>query len=123
MESNVRPLVEHLNAYLSRSSVKLLVAYLPHRDQTSDAYLNSERLFSSNKSPTSLKGREYQVHAKALAAACADLGIPYLDLTTAVRTAEELGKRLYWRYDPHMNERGYALVGSTLFEWWKSLDL
>lgn len=121
-EIDVHSLIEQLQAYLSRQGVQVMIAYLPHRDQVSNAYLNYERLYVSNKSPTSLEGKEYQIHAQALATACAALGVPFLDLTPAVRTAEAQGERLYWRYDPHMNERGYALVASTLFEWRERID-
>ena len=118
-EIHVQSLVSQIEAYTSRWSAQLLLAYIPSRNQVSDAYLRFESQYSTNKNPSSLMGEEYQLHARAIRDSCAVLGVPFLDLTPALRAAEARGERLYWRYDEHMNTKGYALVASAIFEWWE----
>ena len=64
-----------------------------------------------------LTGGAYQRHARAIAAQCRKLDIPFYDLTKVIRSSEERGERLYWNYDSHMSEAGYAVVGKALFDW------
>ena len=120
-ETEVEPLLSRFLEVTSSWPTRLLLVYLPHRNQVSDAYLEAQSEYSRDKEPTSLTGEQYQVHARALERASSALGIPFLDLTPRLRTAEAEGRRLYWRYDQHMKEEGYALVATAIFDWWSEL--
>jgi hypothetical protein len=67
-----------------------------------------------------LTQEKYQIHAKMLDKNCNDLGIPYLNLTSQVKTEEEKGNHLYWDYDDHMRGKGYVMMGESLFDWWQN---
>ena len=103
--------------FVKSYGASLWVAYLPGRNQVTDFYLKFHREYSSTRSPPPLTGKEFQRHARALAVQCGRIGIPFLDLTPILKSHEDLGERLYWRYDSHMSEAGYAVVGAALFDW------
>ena len=99
----------------------LRVVYLPTKNQVSDAYLAAQARFSPPGSAEgSLLAPEYQVQARLLAESCAALGLPFLDLTPALREREAQGERLYWEYDDHMRAAGYRLTAEAIVSWWAS---
>jgi hypothetical protein len=111
----------HLKAardVLARHGAVLRVAYLPHALQVSDYYMSFARHYAAQKPAASLTGAAYQRQAAELGLACRGLDIPFLDLTPLVRREEDAGRHLYWDYDNHMREAGYAFVGQALAGWW-----
>ena len=52
--------------------------------------------------------------ARALGAACASLGTPYLDLTAGLRASQRSGERAYFRDHPHWNEVGHRVAAAVL---------
>lgn len=115
----IRPYLGALRGYLARHGARLWVTYLPSMNQVSDAYLPAQRRISAPIDEPTLTTPRFQQHARDTAAACADLGIPFLDLTPALSAAESGGARLYWPYDGHMNRDGYRFVGRELWAWWQ----
>ena len=53
-----------------------------------------------------------------IAKQCQEQGVPFLDLTVALREAEAKGTSLYWPFDGHMQAAGYQLSGRVLADWW-----
>lgn len=117
---DARPFLEGLDGFLDRHAARLWVAYLPSLNQVSDRYLEAQRRMSKPVPRVTLTSTEFQVQARALAADCASLGVPFLDLTPLLQRAEAEGLALYWPYDSHMNADGYRLVGTELFRWWRA---
>jgi lysophospholipase L1-like esterase len=54
---------------------------------------------------------------------CEQVGIPFLDLTTALQERVEHGENMYFQDDSHLNEAGEALIGATLAEFLRQQDL
>jgi hypothetical protein len=117
---DMRSALGPLSGFVSAYQATLLVAYLPSRNQVSDAYLPFQHEYSKAPRGASFATPEYQGQARQLAAACAELGVPFLDLTPGIRRLESAGTRLYWDYDEHMRAEGYRFVGETLFAWWST---
>ena len=96
----------------------LSVVYLPTKMQVSDRYLRFIARYSPPGSAVSLTGDAYQRHARELAATTRALGLPFLDLTPALRKHDE-GDPAYWPYDDHLRPRGYRAVAAAIHEWWE----
>ena len=90
------------------------MVYLPFSTQVSDRYRPFQEEYVTRPGPASLLGPRYQIHREALAANCAALAIPFLDLTPLFRAAEEKGEHLYWDYDEHLRGPSYLRVGATI---------
>ncbi len=116
--SPVEPHLRALLAFTKQFSTRLLVAFIPKRVTISDAYRVYESEFSSSDANESMLGPEYQIHPSLLRDACSALEIPFADLTTILREAENRGQRMYWNYDEHLNASGYAMVAKELFRQW-----
>jgi hypothetical protein len=116
---------EHLRGlhdFIVGHGSRLHVVYLPTKNQVSDAYLSAQARFSPPGSAEgSLMGPDYQVQARLLAESCAGLGLPFLDLTPALREREALGERLYWEYDDHMRAAGYRVAAEAIAAWWREM--
>ncbi|MEO6789300.1 MAG: SGNH/GDSL hydrolase family protein [Chthoniobacteraceae bacterium] len=110
-EVDMVPLLKALSDFSARHSCKLSVVYVPSANQVSDAYLPYRSEYAEDKHPASLMDERYQLHARLLKAPCAQLGIPFLDMTPQLREQESAGRRLYWNYDPHMKGSGYLMLG------------
>jgi len=95
------------------------LVYLPTKMQVSDRYLESIARFSPPGSAVSLMGPRYQRHARELASTCRELGVPYLDLTAALREADAASP-VYWSYDDHLRPRGYRLAATAVLDWWEA---
>ncbi|MBI5325306.1 MAG: hypothetical protein HZB41_08575 [Ignavibacteriae bacterium] len=92
-------LTKHLNGienFMAQYGKKIYIAYVPSRNQVSS-----------------------YIHAKILKESCNSLGIPFYDFTEIIKNEENSGNHLYWNYDEHMRPKGYALLGKTLYEWWR----
>jgi hypothetical protein len=116
----LEPYLAALRVYLEPHQTRVAVAFLPSMNQVSDAYLTAQRRISAPVDETSLMKPEYQQHARDIARACAELGVPFLDLSDGLRAAEDSGQRHYWPYDGHMTPAGYAHVGAELYRWWQT---
>lgn len=113
-----------LKEYLSKYNTGLNVIYIPSRSQVSNYYYQFEKQACLLQCPDKLDltGPIYQKHARSIAQNCAQLGIPFLDLTPFVRAKEEQGKHLYWNYDDHMRGSSYMQLGNEIFRFWKGVN-
>lgn len=110
---------------LKKSNSKFAVCYIPSRHQVTEWYYPFELPTCQVLCPPSmnLTTNEYQAHQKMLKKSLNDLNIPFYDFTNMVKLEESKNNHLYWHYDDHMNEKGYRLIGTGLFNWWeKSLS-
>jgi hypothetical protein len=117
---DARPFLDGLHRFLEAHRARLWVAYVPSLNQVSEAYLPAQRRLSGPIPAVSMTAAEFQVQARQLGSGCAELGIPFLDLTPVLQRVEATGVRLYWAYDSHMNAEGYRVVGEQLFSWWQA---
>jgi hypothetical protein len=122
VSSDMLPLLEALLAFSKSHACKLSVVYVPSANQVSDAYLPFRSEYSENKHPESLMGERHQLHARLLKSACAQLNIPFLDVTLPLREREAAGERLYWNYDPHMRGASYLMLGELIYQWFAATD-
>lgn len=106
-----------LKNFARAQETELRVVYLPFSTQVSDRYRAFQQKYVTRPGPESLRGARYQIHRETLAANCASLAIPFLDLTPLFRAAEEKGEHLYWDYDEHLRGPGYLRVGATIAQW------
>lgn len=116
--ADATPHLEAARDLAARHGAVLRVAYLPHALQVSDYYMSFARRYAAQKPVASLTGAEYQRQAALLGLACRGLDVPFLDLTPLLRREEDAGRHLFWDYDNHMREAGYAFVGRALAGWW-----
>ncbi len=114
-----RTYLKSIKGFAESKSARLRIVYIPSRSQVSDAYLENQALYTSGGAATSLTGEEYQLHARLIGEAAADLNVPFLDLTPKLKAHEARGERLYWDFDEHMRPTGYEAVGRYIFEWWR----
>lgn len=73
-------------------------------------------------SPDDFDLTPYQVHQRQLAEQCAELQIPFLDLSPTIAREEARGRHLYWDYDDHPKAVGNSVVAQALFEAWSRLQ-
>lgn len=109
--------LRELQSFARAQRTELRVVYLPFSTQVSDRYRTFQQKYVTRPGPESLLGARYQIHREALAANCAALAIPFLDLTPLFRAAEEKGEHLYWDYDEHLRGPSYLRVGATICKW------
>lgn len=109
--------LRELQNFARAQQTELRVVYLPFSSQVSDRYRPFQQKYVTRPGPDSLLGPRYQIHREALAANCAALAIPFLDLTPLFRRAEEQGEHLYWDYDEHLRGPSYLRVGATISHW------
>ncbi len=110
------PQLAAFHRYAEEHSARLSVSYIPSLNQVSTAYLATQARLSRPIRAESLTGERFQRHARDLDRACSELGIPFLDLTPALRRAESEGRRLYHAHEGHMNGDGYRVVAHQLFD-------
>ncbi len=113
---DIVPWFAFFKAFLDARGVSLGIAYIPQPAQTTDYYMPFKQRFCPPDVP-SLMGERYQQGAATAAAAARKLGIPFLDLTPAIRDAEAQGRHLYWNYDEHLRPLGYAFAANAIYEW------
>lgn len=119
-EIDVHSKFQFIKNYLDEFNCKLSVFYIPSRLQVSDYYYQFERAYCQLNCPesSSLKGEEYQIHAKILGNVCKTYGIPYQDLTSFIRSKEDNNQHLYWNYDDHMRGSSYLMLGEKIYDTW-----
>jgi hypothetical protein len=112
------PIGQHLSIlreFLAHYGCRLAVVFFPARNQVTDAYLQFDALY--NPPPiTSLTGAEYRRPAVDTVAACVALGIPWVDLTPALRDREASGLRCFWNHDNHPKAATYLAAGRIIRE-------
>lgn len=118
--SPIAPYLAILQDYLAELNCQLLVVYFPAPEQVSDAYLPYRAKY--NPSPVrEMMGPEYQQPARDTAQICAQLRVPFLDLTTPLRQEESAGQRRYWNYDNHPRGSCYMNVGHLIYQRFRSV--
>lgn len=116
-------LIAAVRDFVAGYGADLVVTFVPSRHQTTTHYLRFARsLARTTPENLDLTRPEYQVQRRALAAACAELGVPMLDVTEAIAEQEAAGNHLYWRYDDHMRDAGYRFVAERIAEFEDQLD-
>ncbi|MEO7724753.1 MAG: SGNH/GDSL hydrolase family protein [Chthoniobacterales bacterium] len=109
--------LRQLNAFARAHGTELRVVYLPFSTQVSDYYVPFQQKYATHHEVESLRGLAFQIHQESLRRSCAELGIPFLDLTPLLRRGEENGEHLYWDFDEHMRGATYTRAGATIFRW------
>lgn len=109
--------IEAFAAHAARQDARLRIVYIPTKNQVSNRYLEAQARFSPPESVTSQTGEAFQTHARLLARDCRGAGVPFLDLTETLRSAEAEGRALYWDYDDHMRPEGYRLAAERIAGW------
>ncbi len=112
--------LRQLQAFTRRQGTELRLIYLPFSTQVSDRYVPFQQKYATHREVESLLGPEFQIHQKSLRQSCAELAIPFLDLTPLLRPAEKNGEHLYWDFDEHMRGKTYTRVGATIARWVES---
>lgn len=111
--------LRQLNTFALAQGTELRIVYLPFSTQVSDYYIPFQQKYATHHEVESLRGPAFQIHQESLRRSCAELAVPFLDLTPLLRRAEENGEHLYWDFDEHMRGAIYLRVGSTIFRWIK----
>jgi len=93
-----------MNSFLRGSRARLAIAVIPMTEQVH---------------AHAAQGVDYDIGFPQayIRTSAREHGIPYLDLLPILR--EHLirtNERLYWRLDPHLNNRGHEIVGNALAE-------
>lgn len=110
---DLRPWLQFVKATLSAQGIPFTMTFIPQQNQTTDHYLPFKQKYCPPGVP-SLTADAYQ-QGTAVAKAQADqLGIPFYDMTPVLRDRESHGQRMYWNYDEHMSQQGYALVAQSI---------
>jgi hypothetical protein len=116
--------------YITPGNVEFLRTEMPPNDPRLDLVIES---YANLNRQARLEGAEFFVllipskeevyrDAKAVISAVrerlASGAVPFLDLYPVLR-AEARGTPLYFTRDPHLNERGNAVVAAYLVNWWR----
>jgi lysophospholipase L1-like esterase len=104
----------HFEAVASRFHANWAAAFIPSHVSISDHYYQPWEELGADFQRPSLVVRETRQHQQELGALFAEIGVPFVDVTGAALDEERRGRRLYHRYDSHMNAAGYALVAARL---------
>jgi lysophospholipase L1-like esterase len=108
--------LNYIKNYISKYNCKLLVAYLPPREQITTYYNKFNKKLCIPCSDTiNLTTEKYQIHNENLKNNCQSLNIPFLDLTPIMKTKEQKGQHLYCNYNLHLNSKGTKLIGTELY--------
>ena len=110
-----------LNEYTAHFGSKMLVCYIPSRNQVSEYYYTFEKEYCLVRCPDRLNLTQpaYQIHAEMLKNNCSALQVPYYDMTAMIQSEENQGNHLYWDYDDHMKGSSYLMLGEAVFKWWQ----
>lgn len=109
--------LRQLQSFSRGHGTELRLVYLPFSSQVSDRYVPFQQKYDTHGGVVSLRDPAYQIHQESLRRSCAELAIPFLDLTPLLRAAEDKGEHLYWNYDEHMRGATYLKVGATIARW------
>jgi len=109
-----RPHLAYLQSLCREHGASLLVGFIPETLTVSDHYYPFWQKLGATFEASSLAAPRFRQQQRALGKAARDLGIPFVDTTDAVIAEEAQGRRLYFDFDTHMNEAGYALVAKML---------
>jgi hypothetical protein len=111
---SARPHLGYIQRVCSHHGASLLVGFIPESVTVSDYYRRFWEELGAKFRSASLATPEFRQQQVALAGSAAGLGIPFVDTTAEVVAEEAGGRRLYFGYDTHMNQAGYALVARAL---------
>ena len=86
----------------ARNSAKLIIVYVPDKKQVYPEKFS--KYFGSDT--------DVDKPNKILKDVASSLNITYIDVTEEMRNSKE--SRLYFKYEPHFNEKGHFLFGSLV---------
>lgn len=115
---DIRKALRDLREYLGQLGCRLLVLYVPERGMVTNYYKRFEREYSRGlPENVDLTQPPYQLHRRLLRDQCAELALPFLDVTELIRREEDAGRHLYFGYDDHLTGKGSSFVGAAVFHW------
>jgi len=109
-----KPHLRHIRRLCREHGCAVLAAFIPLNVTVSDHYHPFWNALGANFEAPSLTTPAFAQQQLALGRTAAELEIPFVDTTEAIRREESRGRRLYANYDEHMNAAGYELVGKLL---------
>ena len=99
--------LERVNVYLRDHGARLGIAVIPM----------TEQVHARNAQGVDYDIAFPQAYIQTFAQ---QRGIPYLDLRPILREhVIRTNERLYWRLDSHLNNRGHAIVGEAVADWFR----
>ena len=111
-----KPHLRHIRRLCREQGCRVLVSFVPVNVTISDHYRPFWNALGADFEASSLATPAFAQQQLALGQAAAELELPFVDTTEAIRHKESQGQRLYANYDEHMNAAGYALVAKLLAE-------
>jgi lysophospholipase L1-like esterase len=111
---SARPHLRYIQEVCQKQGASLLVGYIPESVTVSDHYRRYWEELGARFQSASLATPDFRQQQVTLAGVARDLHIPFVDTTAELVDEEAKGRRLYFGYDTHMNEAGYALVARAL---------
>lgn len=105
-----------IKTFLNKHNSKLVVAFIPSRNQVTDYYLKFEKEFCVKwPDGVGLTDDVYKSQTRALEKSCKDLAVPFIDLTGYIEKEEQKGNHQYYDYDEHMKGETYLNLGVQLY--------
>ena len=103
-----------IKAATDNVGAKLLLVYIPLHVTVSDFYYPAWNELGQPFQSKSLTGPDFHQQQAHLQTCAQQLGIEFVDTTPRIEELERTGKRLYHRYDSHMNADGYQVVANLI---------
>ncbi|NQZ96736.1 MAG: hypothetical protein HRU01_09520 [Myxococcales bacterium] len=120
--SDFRTYLKFFASTVAQHDTELRIVYIPTKSQVTDRYAPYFARFTRMEVGVSFTGRVFQRHARELALVCDALGIPFLDLSPALRELGTETQPLYWDYDDHFRPRGYRATARLVLDWWRETE-
>lgn len=112
---DLRPWYEFVKGILSVRQIPFSMTFIPQPSQVTDHYLPFKQRYCPPGVP-SLVADAYQQGTLVARTQAEKMGIPFRDMTAALRDHETRGDRMYWNYDEHMRQQGYAVVAEGILD-------
>lgn len=94
---------------------QLVVVLIPTKQRVLEKQIEWEP-WSVPYAKAGLERRPSHTMSAALSQLCQELGIPFLDLTTALQSAASQGELVYLPLDTHLSPLGHEIVGDAIAE-------
>lgn len=113
-------IVPFFSGFCKKFGVEPIIAYIPSKNVVTKYYyqFDKEMCLSLCNDSIDLTTDQYLIHQNTIAEECTKYGVTFFDLTENVRLRESVNEHLYWRYDEHMNAKGYEHIGYTIYQQW-----
>jgi lysophospholipase L1-like esterase len=105
-------LLRQLASEVRDAGADLIVVNIPDRVQVHEEY--QRQLLQTGAGSDGISTWDFDLPRRRLGSLCADLGLPFVDLTDTFRISAQAGRRLYLPRDPHWNAAGHRLAAETL---------